>query len=68
MIKIKLVKPEKALGIENAIMQAAKTGMLKNRVSEQELIVMLERDSAKSAENNKVTVIHCLYIVQKKRN
>jgi DNA-binding TFAR19-related protein (PDSD5 family) len=35
VIKIKLVKPEKATGIENALIQAAQSGMLKNRVSEQ---------------------------------
>jgi DNA-binding TFAR19-related protein (PDSD5 family) len=34
VIKIKLVKPEKATGIENAVIQAAQNGFLKNKVTE----------------------------------
>lgn len=44
-MKIKTVKPEKAAGIENALIRAAQTGALKNRVSEKELVAMLEKDS-----------------------
>jgi len=39
--KIKLVKPEKVTGIENALIQAAQQGKLRNKISEQELIAML---------------------------
>ena len=56
MIKIKLVKPDKAAAIENSLIQAAQQGVLKNRVSEQELVALLERESATKAES-KVTVI-----------
>lgn len=41
MSKIKLVKPEKALSIENALIQAAQSGMLKKMVSEEELVALL---------------------------
>jgi DNA-binding TFAR19-related protein (PDSD5 family) len=43
-MKIKTVKPEKAAGIENALINAARTGQLKNRISEGELVSMLEKD------------------------
>ncbi len=42
-MKIKTVKPEKAMGIENSIIKAAQSGMLKNRLSEKELVALLER-------------------------
>lgn len=45
VIKIKLVKPEKAFAIENSLIQAAQTGMLKKIISEEELIAMLEKES-----------------------
>jgi len=32
-MKIKTVKPEKAMGIENSIIKAGQSGMLKNRVT-----------------------------------
>lgn len=40
-MKIKTVKPEKAIGIENSIIKAAQSGMLKNRVTEKELVELL---------------------------
>ena len=42
-MKIKTVKPEKAAGIENSIINAAQSGRLKNRVTEAELVALLER-------------------------
>jgi DNA-binding TFAR19-related protein (PDSD5 family) len=48
-MKIKTVKPEKAFGIENSIINAARNNQLKNRVTEQELVTLLERDSASRA-------------------
>ena len=53
VIKIKLVKPEKVLAIENSLIQAAQQGKLRNRVSEQELVSMLE---SQSKTESKVTV------------
>ena len=55
VIKIKLVKPEKVAGIENALIQAAQQGKLRNRVSEQELVSMLE---TQSQTQTKVTVLN----------
>lgn len=36
-----MVKPEKAMGIENSIIKAAQSGMLKARLSEKELVALL---------------------------
>lgn len=55
-MKIKTVKPEKAIGIENSIINAARNNMLKNRVTEQELVTLLERDSASRGEST-ITVL-----------
>ncbi len=49
VMKIKTVKPEKALGIENSIIKAAQSGMLKNRLTENELVALLEKDSESRA-------------------
>jgi programmed cell death protein 5 len=54
-MKIKTVKPEKAAGIENSLINAARSGMLKNRLSEAELVNLLEKDSERKAEQ-KITV------------
>ena len=56
VMKIKTVKPEKAVGIENSIINAARNGMLKNRVTEAELVNLLEKDSLSRGEQ-KVTVL-----------
>ena len=55
-MKIKTVKPEKAMGIENSIIKAAQTGMIKNRVTEKELVSLLERESESRGEQ-KITVL-----------
>jgi hypothetical protein len=55
VMKIKTVKPEKATGIENSVIKAAQSGALKNRLTEQELVSLLERESESRAEQ-KVTV------------
>jgi hypothetical protein len=59
VMKIKTVKPEKAIGIENSIINAARNGMIKNRVTEAELVSLLEKDIANRGEQ-KVTVIEWL--------
>lgn len=56
VMKIKTVKPEKAVGIENSLINAARNGQLKNRVTEAELVSLLERDSANRGAQT-VTVI-----------
>lgn len=55
-MKIKTVKVEKAVGIENSLINAARNGQLKNRVTEAELVGLLERDSANRGAQT-VTVI-----------
>lgn len=53
VIKIKLVKPEKVQMIENSLIAAAQQGKLRSRVSEQELVSMLETTTKTEA---KITV------------
>ena len=52
---IRLVKPEKASGIEMRILQMAQKGQLRGQVSEGQLISMMEQLSEKAAENSKIT-------------
>jgi DNA-binding TFAR19-related protein (PDSD5 family) len=40
--KIKLVKPDKVAAIENSLITAAQQGKIRNKISEQELVSMLE--------------------------
>jgi programmed cell death protein 5 len=57
--RIKLVKPPKALQLENALVNMAMNGRLPERVSEAKLIEMLERgikSSAGSAENSGIRI------------
>jgi DNA-binding TFAR19-related protein (PDSD5 family) len=49
VIKIKLVKPEKVVAIENSLIQTAQSGQLKNRITEQELVSLLEKESERKA-------------------
>ena len=51
--KIKLVKPDKVQMIENSLIAAAQQGKLRSRVSEQELVNMLE---TQTKSETKVTV------------
>ena len=51
--KIKLVKPDKVQMIENSLIAAAQQGKLRNRISEQELVSMLE---TQTKTETKVTV------------
>ena len=52
---IRIVKPDKAAGIEMRILQMAQKGQLRQQVSEQQLIGMMEQLSEAAAKNNKVT-------------
>jgi DNA-binding TFAR19-related protein (PDSD5 family) len=55
-MKIKTVKPEKATGIENSLINAARSGLIKNRLTEAELVNLLEKDNERKVEQ-KITVI-----------
>lgn len=52
--KIKLVKPDKVAAIENSLIAAAQQGKLRNKISEQELVSMLE---SQTKTESKITVI-----------
>jgi|TARA_B110000091_G_C13634826_1_gene398666 programmed cell death protein 5 len=52
---IRIVKPDKAAGIEMRILQMAQKGQLRQQVSEQQLIGMMEQLSEAAAKNNKIT-------------
>jgi len=41
--RMKLVRPEKARAVEDSLIRAATTGQLKSKVSEEQLIAMLEQ-------------------------
>lgn len=58
MAKIKLVKPDKVVAIENSLIAAAQQGKLRNKISEQELVSMLE---SQTKTESKITVIFILY-------
>jgi len=55
--KIKLVKPDKVAAIENSLIAAAQQGKLRNKISEQELVSMLE---SQTKTESKITVIVAL--------
>jgi len=55
VMKIKTVKPEKAMGIENSLINAARSGLIKNRLTEAELVNLLEKDNERKVEQ-KITV------------
>jgi DNA-binding TFAR19-related protein (PDSD5 family) len=51
--KIKLVKPDKVAAIENSLIAAAQQGKLRAKISEEELVAMLE---SQSRNDTKITV------------
>ena len=52
---IRLVKPEKASGIEMRLLKMAQNGQLRAQVSEGQLITMMEQLSEQAANASKVT-------------
>ena len=64
--RIKLVKPEKALQVSNAIVSMALSGKLPGRISEGKLIELLERGSAADARAAHANNKHCIQIQRKK--
>lgn len=45
VMKVKTVKPEKATAIENSLIKTYQSGTLKTRLTETDLVSLLERDS-----------------------
>mmetsp|Transcript_41175 Transcript_41175/g.74065 ORF Transcript_41175/g.74065 Transcript_41175/m.74065 type:complete len:132 (-) Transcript_41175:162-557(-) len=55
--RISLVKPDKARGVENMLIQMAQRGQLGgSKVSEEQLIGMLEQINEKSSSKTKITI------------
>lgn len=59
--RIALVKPDRAQGVEDLIMRMAKSGQIRQRISEQELVGLLEEISGQQAvEKEKIGTIRNL--------
>lgn len=56
LARIGLVKPEKAKGVENIVLQMAQRGQLNEKVSESRLISLLEQVNEQSSSKTKVTI------------
>ncbi|CAH9121928.1 unnamed protein product [Cuscuta epithymum] len=54
--RIALVKPEKARGVEDLILRAAQVGQIKEKVSEERLIQLLEQINTQGTRQTKVTI------------
>lgn len=56
LTRIALVRPEKARSVEDMIINAARRGQLKHKVSEDHLIELLEQVSGASRQTTTVTI------------
>ncbi|KAK9811763.1 hypothetical protein WJX72_009653 [[Myrmecia] bisecta] len=56
LARIALVKPEKARGVENILLQMAQRGQIVEKVSEERLISLLEQINEQQATKTKVTI------------
>ncbi|DBA76993.1 hypothetical protein WJX77_011795 [Trebouxia sp. C0004] len=56
LARIGLVKPDKAKGVENIVLQMAQRGQLNEKVSESRLISLLEQVNEQSSSKTKVTI------------
>lgn len=56
LARIGLVKPDKAKGVENIVLQMAQRGQLNEKVSENRLISLLEQVNEQSSSKTKVTI------------
>ncbi|KAL3161992.1 hypothetical protein ABBQ38_009068 [Trebouxia sp. C0009 RCD-2024] len=56
LARIALVKPDKAKGVENMVLQMAQRGQLNEKVSENRLIGLLEQVNEQSSTKTKVTI------------
>lgn len=54
--RIALVKPDKAKGVENMVLQMAQKGQLNEKISESRLISLLEQVNEQSSTKTKVTI------------
>jgi len=56
LARIALVKPDKARGIENMLLMQAQTGRLTEKISEGQLIQLLEQVNQSTKDKTKVTI------------
>eukprot|EP00891_Asterochloris_glomerata_P007662 jgi/Astpho2/7662/e_gw1.00115.146.1_t len=56
LARIALVKPDKARGIENMVLQMAQRGQLTEKLSEERLVGVLEQISEKNSTRTKVII------------
>jgi len=56
LARIALVKPDKARGVEEILLQAAKRGQITEKVSEERLIELLEQISEQTGQKTKITM------------
>lgn len=56
LARIALVKPDKARNVENMILAAAQRGALQSKVTEDQLVGMLEQISEREAKATKITI------------
>ncbi|KAL3141399.1 hypothetical protein ABBQ32_004974 [Trebouxia sp. C0010 RCD-2024] len=56
LARIALVKPDKAKGVENMVLQMAQRGQLNEKVTENRLIGLLEQVNEQSSTKTKVTI------------
>ncbi|KAM4101131.1 hypothetical protein ACB094_05G120000 [Castanea mollissima] len=54
--RIALVKPEKARGVEDVLLNAAQRGQIVEKVSEERLISLLEQINTQTTRQTKVTI------------
>ncbi|KAK4589322.1 uncharacterized protein LOC111998517 [Quercus suber] len=56
LARIALVKPEKARGVEDVLLNAAQRGQIVEKVSEERLISLLEQINTQTTRQTKVTI------------
>jgi len=56
LARIALVKPEKARGVEDVILNAAQRGQIAEKVSEERLISLLEQINTQTTKQTRVTI------------
>ncbi|ODQ50514.1 DNA-binding TFAR19-related protein [Saitoella complicata NRRL Y-17804] len=55
--RIELVRADRARGVENMLIQMARTGQIRQKVSEEELIGLLEEISGQESKRNQTKIV-----------
>ncbi|KAK9479752.1 PDCD5-related protein [Lipomyces japonicus] len=56
--RIRIVKQQKAKGVEDLLIQMARTGQIQNRVDEDELISLLDQISKQETKQNETKIVY----------